>query len=97
MAIGDAMNLAGRLKSLNKTYGASEAVRTAAAYSLEWRRLDRITVVGRRQSMLGFVWLVSYPKTLLTVGCDDDSGGPDRPWFVHGSKADIQVKASADN
>jgi adenylate cyclase len=57
-AIGDAMNLAGRLESLNKTYGtallASEAVRTAAGSGFEWRRLDRVAVVGRRQGTLVF-------------------------------------------
>ena len=57
-AIGDAMNLAGRLEGLNKTYGtallASEAVRAAAGSGFEWRRLDRVAVVGRRQGTLVF-------------------------------------------
>ena len=57
-AIGDAMNLASRLESLNKTYGtailASEAVRTAAESGFEWRRLDRVAVVGRQQGTLVF-------------------------------------------
>jgi adenylate cyclase len=52
-AIGDAMNLASRLEGLNKTYGteilASESVRTATKAGFEWRRLDRVAVVGRQQ------------------------------------------------
>jgi adenylate cyclase len=51
-AIGDAMNLASRLEGLNKAYGTyiltSEAVRAAAGTDFEWRRLDRVAVVGRR-------------------------------------------------
>jgi adenylate cyclase len=71
-AIGDAMNLAGRLESLNKTYGtallASEAVRTAAESGLEWRRLDRVAVVGRQQGTLVFELLGEagrLPQSLL--------------------------------
>jgi adenylate cyclase len=52
-AIGDAVNLASRLEGLNKGYGtyilASEAVREAAGPDFEWRRLDRVAVVGRRE------------------------------------------------
>lgn len=50
-AVGDAMNLASRLEGLNKTYGTavlgSEALRVAAGPGFEWRRLDRVAVVGR--------------------------------------------------
>ncbi len=57
-AIGDAMNLAGRLEGLSKIYGtkilASAAVRSAAAEGFEWRRLDRVAVVGRQQGTLVF-------------------------------------------
>jgi len=52
-AIGDSVNLASRLEGLNKTYGtyilASQAVRDAAGPSFEWRRLDRVAVVGRSE------------------------------------------------
>jgi adenylate cyclase len=57
-AMGDAMNLASRLESLNKAYGTailvSEDVRTAAESGFEWRRLDRVAVVGRQQGTLVF-------------------------------------------
>lgn len=50
--LGDAVNLAARLEPLNKQYGtwilASEAVRSAAGDAFEWRRLDRVQVVGRK-------------------------------------------------
>ena len=49
--MGDAVNLASRLEGLNKVYGtrimASLAVREAAGPGFEWRRLDRVAVVGR--------------------------------------------------
>jgi adenylate cyclase len=73
-AIGDAMNLAGRLESLNKTYGtkllASEVVRTTAESGFEWRRLDRVAVVGRQQGTLLFELLGevgSLPHNLLAA------------------------------
>jgi adenylate cyclase len=57
-AMGDAMNLASRLEGLNKIYGtrllASEAVWEEAKSQFEWRRLDRVAVVGRSQSTLVF-------------------------------------------
>ncbi|MBV9481254.1 MAG: zinc ribbon domain-containing protein [Acidobacteria bacterium] len=50
-AMGDSVNLASRLESLNKAYGtyimASVAVRDAADPIFEWRLLDRVAVVGR--------------------------------------------------
>jgi adenylate cyclase len=49
--MGDAVNLASRLEGLNKVYGTyimgSQAIREAAGPELEWRTLDRVTVVGR--------------------------------------------------
>ena len=54
--IGDTVNLANRLESLNKVYGtwvlASEAVRAATGSAFEWRTLDRVAVVGRAESTL---------------------------------------------
>jgi adenylate cyclase len=51
--IGDAVNLASRLEGLNKFYGTSiigtERLREAAGPGFEWRRLDRVAVVGRRE------------------------------------------------
>lgn len=51
--IGDTVNLAARLESLNKAYGtwilASENTWTAAGDGFEWRRIDRTAVKGRRQ------------------------------------------------
>jgi adenylate cyclase len=50
-AMGDSVNLASRLESLNKAYGtyimASAAVRDVAGPGFEWRHLDRVAVVGR--------------------------------------------------
>ena len=49
--IGDAVNLASRLETLNKLYGtwilASQDVRDAAGPGFEWRLLDRVAVAGR--------------------------------------------------
>jgi adenylate cyclase len=49
--IGDGVNLAARLESLNKAYGtsilASEEVRAAAGAGFLWRPIDRTAVVGR--------------------------------------------------
>jgi adenylate cyclase len=50
-AVGDAVNLASRVEGLNKRYGtsvmATEATARAAGDGFEWRRLDRVAVVGR--------------------------------------------------
>jgi adenylate cyclase len=55
-AVGDAVNLASRLEGLNKLYGtyivASEQVCAAAGAGFEWRRLDRVAVVGRSAGTL---------------------------------------------
>ena len=52
-AMGDPVNLASRLEGQNKAYGtyicASQAVRDAAGPDFEWRRLDRVAVVGRSE------------------------------------------------
>ena len=54
--LGDEVNLASRLESLNKIYGtsimASEAMREATGDLFEWRRLDRVAVKGRQQGTL---------------------------------------------
>jgi adenylate cyclase len=53
--LGDAVNVASRLESLNKMYGttilASGDVQQAAGMDFEWRHLDRVAVVGRKGSM----------------------------------------------
>jgi adenylate cyclase len=54
--VGDPVNLASRLESLNKLYGTSiltsEAVREEAGPGFEWRTLDRVAVVGRERDTL---------------------------------------------
>jgi adenylate cyclase len=54
-AIGDGINLASRLQSLNKHYGtsiiASDSLRAAAGPGFLWRRLDRVAVKGKTQSL----------------------------------------------
>jgi adenylate cyclase len=54
--LGDTVNLASRIEGLNKVYGtsilASEAVLGAATGdALVWRRVDRVTVKGKTQSV----------------------------------------------
>ena len=54
--IGDAVNLASRLEGLNKFYSTSiigtERLRAATGEEFEWRRLDRVAVVGRHEGTL---------------------------------------------
>jgi adenylate cyclase len=54
-AIGDGINLASRLQSLNKYYGttimASAALRAAAGPGFIWRHLDRVAVKGKTQGL----------------------------------------------
>jgi adenylate cyclase len=53
-AIGDAVNLASRLEGLNKFYGTtimgSAELMAATGDAFEWRRLDRVAVLGRSAS-----------------------------------------------
>jgi adenylate cyclase len=53
--LGDAVNVASRLESLNKVYGtqvlASIDVRERAGNDFEWRHLDRVSVAGRTGSL----------------------------------------------
>ena len=55
-AIGDPINLASRLEGANKTYGtavlADAAVCREAGEGFAWRRIDRLRVLGRRDSVL---------------------------------------------
>ncbi len=50
--LGDEVNLAARLESLNKLYGtrimASQALMEKAGDEFEWRRIDRVAVKGRQ-------------------------------------------------
>lgn len=52
-AIGDGVNLASRLESLNKFYGThvlvGEECQKATGEEFEWRHIDRISVFGRNQ------------------------------------------------
>lgn len=54
--LGDEVNLAARLESLNKLYGtrimASQALMEKAGDEFEWRRLDRVAVKGRSQGTI---------------------------------------------
>jgi adenylate cyclase len=54
--VGDAVNVASRLESINKLYGtsilASEEVRQAAGSDFEWRTVDLVAVVGRERGTL---------------------------------------------
>jgi len=56
--VGDGVNLADALESLNKVYGTSilvsEEVHEAAVDGFEWRRIDRVAVKGRAKG--GFVF-----------------------------------------
>ncbi|MCC7518256.1 MAG: hypothetical protein IT578_03615 [Verrucomicrobiae bacterium] len=51
-ALGDTVNLASRIETLNKTYGtsilATAAVRHAGGAAFAWRTVDRVVVYGRR-------------------------------------------------
>ena len=53
--LGDAVNVASRLESLNKVYGtqvlASIDVQEHAGNDFEWRHLDRVSVAGRTGSL----------------------------------------------
>ena len=53
--LGDVVNVASRLESLNKVYGsqilASGDVKNHSGDDFEWRHLDRVSVAGRKGSM----------------------------------------------
>jgi len=53
--LGDVVNVASRLESLNKVYGthviASGEVHASAGNDFEWRHLDRVAVFGRQGGM----------------------------------------------
>ncbi len=53
--LGDGVNLAARLESVNKAYGtwilASEATKTQAGDGFVWRRVDRTAVAGRAEGV----------------------------------------------
>ncbi|MEM7145237.1 MAG: adenylate/guanylate cyclase domain-containing protein [Verrucomicrobiota bacterium] len=55
-AIGDGVNLASRIEGMGKLYGteilAGEECRRATGDIFEWRMIDKIAVVGRRQSVV---------------------------------------------
>jgi class 3 adenylate cyclase len=57
-AVGDGVNIASRLEGLNKLYGTEilvgEACRQLAGDGFEWRRVDRIAVVGRKRALTIF-------------------------------------------
>lgn len=57
-AIGDAVNLAARLESLNKQYGTSiivsERIRDEVKDQFEFRRLDRVAVKGKTRPIVIF-------------------------------------------
>ena len=69
-AIGDGINLASRLQSLNKQYGTwiivSQALRDAAGSDFLFRHLDRVAVKGKSQSL----------DVYELVGCSDASPRP---------------------
>lgn len=73
-AIGDAVNLAARLESLNKQYGtsilASERIREAVQNEFEFRRLDRVAVKGKKRpivifELLGLAGESALPRALV--------------------------------
>jgi len=75
--IGDGVNLAARLESLNKAYGtwilASKSVLEQVGQDFAWRRIDRTAVVGRAAGsdifeLLGSVSLVD-PRLLEARDC----------------------------
>jgi adenylate cyclase len=57
-AVGDGVNIASRLEGLNKLYGTGilvgEMCREQAGDVFEWRRVDRLSVVGRRSAITLF-------------------------------------------
>lgn len=61
--IGDAVNLASRLEGLNKVYGtwimASEQTRAQCGDAFEWRKLDKVAVVGRKSGVFVYELLAA--------------------------------------
>jgi len=69
--LGDQVNLASRLESLNKLYGTlimgNEALFAEAGTGFEWRRLDRVAVKGRYQGTLVYELLGERGATAENV------------------------------
>jgi len=80
-AMGDGVNLAARLESVNNEYGtaiiASDSTRRLAGTSVAWRRLDRIAVKGKRvpteiHEVLGLIGNV--PENVLAAATAYEAG-----------------------
>jgi adenylate cyclase len=92
--IGDAVNLASRLESVNKIYGtdmlAGEETRRLAGDEFVWREIDRVKVKGRATAatiytLIGQVGDAREPDSARVVG-DHYAAGlaryRDRQWRV---------------
>jgi adenylate cyclase len=88
--IGDTVNLASRLEGLNKLYGstvmAEQAVVDAGGEGFNWRRLDRVRVVGRS----GPVWVYE----LLETAADEVVAAYEAAWDRYAA-GDFETAARA--
>jgi adenylate cyclase len=81
--LGDEVNLASRLETLNKVYGTeiagTEILRGEAGDGFEWRRLDRVAVRGRRQGtlVLELIGLRGRPEAAVLEARDRYEAGLD--------------------